>query len=586
MIAYSSGNLVQSTIKKNQFFYYLLVPINLININCKAIMDYSDKLATYDPRSSVSSYFDSISDYDCQPTHVDQQRTNSKLCQDNSSVSDSYEPLYAPYPFSTVFDSYEPEPLYGPDPFSTDSIDNSDPDNQTRESLDESDSSDEPNPEFDALVKQSELFATEMCSFPIASNRIKTIAISPKLKKEVVNHAKNTRIIMHEKVNELIDDFLEVKKSAGSSQEKALYQTMSRRAFINRLLIKRPLVFITSADISVLRDGNRDSHDWTMIGKDNSTSLPIDNSTSLSIEDYLTYDELQISALLGVSTPTIFINDGNRNNRGCPDDKHEHSGIHTALVGARFERDGLMETQHILIYPDFITSDDYFDKPISQSQELSAIWAKFYGLSKFPTVEDIDESDPNYARPRENGPYFNMPVYKKRMEVILIPFFDDANDRAYSTGNQAYIHLVGLGLGGWVYASKQGTLISETVAFILETYTFPNISDINFSWYPRDVISCGGVHNNEIFNSNGNTIKMHFSKRNPSAKLVGEDEGKLLVVSYAWDSNAFPGNEYWRRMLTASGDPAAACSSTISELQNPYINPQFLDNIFVAPSSQ
>jgi hypothetical protein len=32
-------------------------------------------------------------------------------------------------------------------------------------------------------------------------------------------------------------------------------------------------------------------------------------------------------------------------------------------------------------------------------------------------------------------------------------------------------------------------------------------------------------------------------------------------------------------MLSASGDPAAACCSTIAELQNPYINPSFLREV-------
>jgi hypothetical protein len=168
-------------------------------------------------------------------------------------------------------------------------------------------------------------------------------------------------------------------------------------------------------------------------------------------------------------------------------------------------------------------------------------------------------------------------LFQHRIKIGIESFFYDADDRAKTTGKNAYCQIVGLGLGVWQVTDKQVLWFVEVVHEVLEENTFAHISDIDFSYFPGKP-----DHPGKLFESNGNKIKIIFSKRNPADLFTGEDRGKLLVAMYAWDGNSFPGNEYWIKSLSASGDPAAACCSTIPELQNPYVNTALLGNIFTA----
>jgi len=221
------------------------------------------------------------------------------------------------------------------------------------------------------------------------------------------------------------------------------------------------------------------------------------------------------------------------------------------------------------------------------------MWADFFGEECIPTYTEIDqimsrpEDDPQRVallkekyylhKPSSyhQAKYFNVAIYKKRMRITVDLFLGDANERGREAGKQSYCHVVGLGLGVWQVVTLQGLWLLEVFAEALNEGLYQYISDVDFSWFPPEFVTCGGKEHRESIKN----VRISFSKRNPADKFGPEDENKLLVAMYAWDGNSYPGNEYWGGMLTASGDPAAACCSTIPELQNPDINVGFLENI-------
>eukprot|EP00094_Tigriopus_californicus_P005264 TCALIF_05074-PA protein Name:"Similar to Aldh5a1 Succinate-semialdehyde dehydrogenase, mitochondrial (Rattus norvegicus)" AED:0.17 eAED:0.17 QI:569/0.8/0.83/1/1/1/6/157/600 len=104
---------------------------------------------------------------------------------------------------------------------------------------------------------------------------------------------------MHDCGLSLCRDFLRYKREHGSPAERDLYvgHDLDELFLVDRLLSKRPLSYVDPDDHYTLRNGLKIAKDWTRVGTDSSPK-------HLSMQEHMTYDEIQLSAaLIQVSSP-------------------------------------------------------------------------------------------------------------------------------------------------------------------------------------------------------------------------------------------------------------------------------------------
>ncbi|KAJ8932000.1 hypothetical protein NQ314_015046 [Rhamnusium bicolor] len=405
------------------------------------------------------------------------------------------------------------------------------------------------------IIEKSDQFPIP---FPTCSARCKILKnyIGEDILEKNIN---STYPIVHEYVLHLYANFILHKRKFGTSIEKDLYKDMTIEMLVDRLLTKRAVVFVGPLDFHVLMDKIERFGNWESIGKPG-------EEEPLVLKNYLSYDEVKLSALLAVSSYSQFINIGNRANKGKREDdesKIQRNGVIVGIVGPRFQKQNCMDYADIIITKEQNSKENgygnlktpsiqrlfinFFDEPCLTYKEVKK---KFKNTNKFVTVE--------------NKVYFNNVIYERRLSLSFDTFLIEANERARTVGKMAYVQVVGYGLGVWRISNHH---------FLGNSLN--NISDICFSYFHYDF--CGKYKHGDVIDIPGhpsNGIKVHIFRREPHSKLEGSDEDKLLVVSYAWDGNSLPGNEYWTGSLDTSSDPAAASSSQVAELQNAHINPR------------
>jgi hypothetical protein len=448
------------------------------------------------------------------------------------------------------------------------------------------------------IANRSTLFYKKWSSIQVQNNRISKIMNgSDDETRMIAWMIMNVRPLLHHHVWELMDSFLYFKRFNGTEIEKTFYSNTcdTVQKLIIRLIKKRPVVFFTSNDILYTREGKQSTAPFINIGTP-------DEKYPLVLEEYISYDEILLSSLVSVCVPTVFINDGNMNNNAeKATDPHTYTpfGMLVGMVGARFEKPNFMEWKHCIITRDQNTEANGYGKNALSTNIHTRnlqMWARFYASNRtitqgwpkyyFPSYQEAEQlsKEPNSGIIKIGSMYFNTKVYKLRLRYILEPFLIYANSVAKNSvmGWKAHVRTMGLGLGCWAFQKRndiQNPLFMEVFFDILQDIRIPYVAQIDFCYIDPKGRFFNTTNKSVDINVNGNSVTCTYADISIATTIP---PGRILVANYAWDGNAYPGNEYWLGMKNASMDPATACCSLISELQNPEINLNMFDYVFVS----
>ncbi|XP_018564454.1 uncharacterized protein LOC108905878 [Anoplophora glabripennis] len=410
--------------------------------------------------------------------------------------------------------------------------------------------------------------------FPIDTGRCKTLT-SYLTESTLERNINSVYPLIHENALELYCKFILYKRHHGSAVEKSLYKKMTLMEFINRLLKKRAVMFMGKDDKYLLLSGEKGSKGWENIGTDK-------EQPPLLLQNCISYDEIKLAVFLSVSSYTYFVNIGDRKNMAkyATDRKDiEDEGIIVGMIGPRLKKVNVMEFQEMVVNERQNTTKNGYGTKISSS--VHKLFSNFYEepCRDYSEVlnykKTLPKNEERYVELKTKS-IFDNHLYHKRLAISIDTLLMEANYRAAEKETSAYIYVVGLGLGVWKISDHQEKVYMDAFAkrISLLGKNLSSVSDICFSYINQE--TCGSYKNGEIFPVKDHPksgIKIHIIKGKPHAKLLNADAGKLLVVSYAWDGNALPGNEYWSGKLGSSGDSAAASSTQITEIHNPHINP-------------
>lgn len=347
------------------------------------------------------------------------------------------------------------------------------------------------------------------------SDLVDKLKVDPQTANRWANYADNTHPYITPKVKTLLEAYLAAKKQSKSTtdKERDVYGKMDSEGLVTRLLSKRPLTFYLDNDDTTLRDGTHfeGGYGYANPFKQISTAM---NGVHLSgaenpmtFDDYMSYDEIALAALVNVAVPTDFINEGGRYNGGVPGEfgSFTDKGVMFAAVGARFEMPQEMEFKYMFVTREQNTEANGYG-PNHSDDPVRKAWASFYEMPKgyFPTYDEAeaDKSDRyEYVSGNVASGYLDTKALKIRLRASIEPFVfaaanyvDQAETLFQNTAKKAYLHATGIGSGVWAGSIGSGLITEKLIVqnyleVLLENPSVAEkISDIDFSYFDPNLI--------------------------------------------------------------------------------------------------
>lgn len=229
-------------------------------------------------------------------------------------------------------------------------------------------------------------------------------------------------------------------------------------------------------------------------------------SERVSIEEYITYDEIALAALVNMAVPTDFINTGGRSNMGKAgvSGTFTESGVVFGAVGARYEMPREMEYKYTFVTQEQNTPKNKYGP--GKNTAVMKAWAKFYkmpfkdeeGEAYLPTYDEAKADKSGRYKRMGNGGLLDTIALKIRLRASIEPFVfaaanyvDQAKDLFENKAKKAYLHAVGLGSGVWADSIGSGQVAEELIVDnyleVLQDYPrlAKKISDIDFSYFRK-----------------------------------------------------------------------------------------------------